>query len=133
MKQADRFRRRDSALSASRRTFTNYEFAMPGRFSTGLEGHFIPGDEFPFTYETLTDPISKKTDGWLMRCRQQKACPKIMHWDSGTESWQGETRWSSAIRWQKKTCRYRTTCGSIIFQARSTVRRKNPNAACVSN
>ena len=76
-------------ISASRRTFTNYEFAMPGRFSTGLEGHFVPGDEFPFTYETLTDPISKKTDGWLVRCRQQKACPKIMHWDSGTESWQG--------------------------------------------
>ena len=76
-------------ISASRRTFTNYEFAMPGRFATGLEGHFTPGDEFPFTYETLTDPISKKTDGWLARCRQQKACPKIMHWDSGTESWQG--------------------------------------------
>jgi hypothetical protein len=76
-------------ISASRRTFTNYEFAMPGRFSTALEGHFIPGDEFPFTYETLADPISKKTDGWLVRCRQQKACPKIMHWDSGTESWQG--------------------------------------------
>jgi hypothetical protein len=76
-------------ISASRRTFTNYEFAMPGRFATALEGHFTPGDEFPFTYETLTDPITKKTDGWLMRCRQQKACPKIMHWDSGTESWQG--------------------------------------------
>ncbi len=76
-------------ISASRRTFTNYEFAMPGRFATGLEGHFTPGDEFPFTYETLTDPISKKTDGWLVRCRQQQSCPKIMHWDSGTESWQG--------------------------------------------
>ena len=76
-------------ISASRRTFTNYEFAMPGRFPTSLEGHYYPGDEFPFTYETLTDPISKKTDGWLLRCRQQKACPKIMHWDSGTESWQG--------------------------------------------
>jgi hypothetical protein len=76
-------------ISASRRTFTNYEFAMPGRFATALEGHFTPGDEFPFTYESLTDPITKKTDGWLVRCRQQKACPKIMHWDSGTESWQG--------------------------------------------
>jgi hypothetical protein len=76
-------------ISASRRTFTNYEFAMPGRFSTALEGHYTPGDEFPFTYETLTDPISKKTDGWLLRCRRQNACPKIMHWDSGTESWQG--------------------------------------------
>ena len=76
-------------ISASRLTFTNYEFAMPGRFPTGLEGHYYPGDEFPFTYETLTDPITKKTSGWLLRCRQQKACPKIMHWDSGTESWQG--------------------------------------------
>lgn len=76
-------------ITASRLTFTNYEFAMPGRFATGLEGHFTPGDQFPFTYETLTDPTSKKTDGWLARCRQQKACPKIMHWDSGTESWQG--------------------------------------------
>jgi hypothetical protein len=76
-------------LSASRRTFTNFEFAMPGRFATALEGHFTPGDEFPFTYETLTDPVSKKTDGWLLRCRQQNACPKIMHWDSGAESWQG--------------------------------------------
>jgi hypothetical protein len=76
-------------ISASRRTFTNYEFAMPGRFSTGVEGHYYPGDEFPFTYETLTDPVSGKKDGWLARCRQQKACPKIMHWDSGTESWQG--------------------------------------------
>ncbi|HEY3168470.1 MAG TPA: alpha/beta hydrolase domain-containing protein [Candidatus Binatia bacterium] len=76
-------------ISASRRTFTNYEFAMPGRFATALEGHFTPGDEFPFTYESSTDPITKKTDGWLVRCRQQKACPKIMHWDSGTESWQG--------------------------------------------
>jgi hypothetical protein len=76
-------------ISASRRTFTNYEFAMPGRFSTAVEGHYTPGDEFPFTYETMTDPFSKKRDGWLLRCRQQKVCPKIMHWDSGTESWQG--------------------------------------------
>jgi hypothetical protein len=76
-------------ISASRRTFTNYEFAMPGRFSTALEGHYYPGDEFPFTYETLSDPISNKKDGWLARCRAQQACPKIMHWDSGTESWQG--------------------------------------------
>lgn len=76
-------------ISASRRTFTNYEFAMPGRFSTGLEGHYYPGDDFPFTYETLSDPISKKKDGLLLRCREQQSCPKIMHWDSGTESWQG--------------------------------------------
>ncbi|MSP40230.1 MAG: hypothetical protein EXR70_17210 [Deltaproteobacteria bacterium] len=76
-------------ISASRRTYTNFEFAMPGRFATAVEGHYTPGDEFPFTYETMTDPLSKTRDGWLLRCRQQNSCPKIMHWDSGTESWQG--------------------------------------------
>jgi hypothetical protein len=76
-------------ISGSRRIFVNAEFAMPGRFPTALEGHYYPGDEFPFTYETMTDPITKKTDGLLARCRSQQACPKIMHWDSGTEAYQG--------------------------------------------
>ena len=78
-------------ISGSRRIFTNYEFAMPGRFSTSVEGHHYPGDQFPFTYETLTDPISGKTDGLLARCREQGVCPKIMHWDSGTEPWQARS------------------------------------------
>ena len=76
-------------ISGSRRIFVNAEFAMPGRFPTALEGHYYPGDEFPFTYETISDPISKKTDGLLARCRKQQACPKIFHWDSGTEAYQG--------------------------------------------
>ncbi len=76
-------------ISATRRTFTNYEFAMPGRSVNTIEGHYYPGNEFPFTYETTPDPLSKRTDGFLARCRQDKACPKIMHWDSGTEAWQG--------------------------------------------
>ena len=70
-----------------RLTNVNSEFSMPGRFSTALVGHFTPGDQFPFTYETLTDPVSGRTDGILARCRAQDACPKIMHWDSGTEPW----------------------------------------------
>jgi hypothetical protein len=76
-------------ISGSRRIFVNAEFAMPGRFPTALEGHYYPGDEFPFTYETMTDPISKRKDGLLARCRKQQACPRIMHWDSGTEAYQG--------------------------------------------
>ncbi|HTM08057.1 MAG TPA: alpha/beta hydrolase domain-containing protein [Verrucomicrobiae bacterium] len=76
-------------ISGSRRIFVNAEFSMPGRFPTAVEGHYFPGDEFPFTYETTTDPFTKKTDGLLVRCRQQQACPKIMHWDSGTEAYQG--------------------------------------------
>src|SRR5207244_4497830 len=72
-------------ISGSRKTYTNYEFAMPGRFSTQLEGHHYQGDQFPFTYATVTDPVSGKTDGVLAKCAAQKACPKIMHWDSGLE------------------------------------------------
>ena len=74
-------------ISGSRKTYTNYEFAMPGRFSTQLEGHHAQGDQFPFTYATLTDPVSGKTDGVLAKCTAQRACPKIMHWDSGLEFW----------------------------------------------
>ena len=73
--------------SGGRVTNVNSEFSMPGRFSTALVGHFTAGDQFPFTYESLTDPVSGRTDGLLARCRAQGACPKIMHWDSGTEPW----------------------------------------------
>ena len=75
-------------ISGSRRIYVNAEFAMPGRFPSALEGHYFPGDEFPFTYETTTDSFTKKTDGVLALCRRQQACPKIMHWDSGTEAYQ---------------------------------------------
>jgi len=78
-------------ISGSRLTFTNYEFAMPGRATNTIEGHYYPGNEFPFTYETLTDTISKRMDGFLARCRKQGVCPKIMHWDSGTEPWLGRS------------------------------------------
>jgi hypothetical protein len=63
------------------------EFSMPGRFSTALVGHYTGGDQFPFTYETLRDPVTGRTDGWLRKCREQGACPRIMHWDSATEAW----------------------------------------------
>jgi len=74
-------------ISGSRKTYTNYEFAMPGRFSTQLEGHHYPGDQFPFTYATLADPVTGRSDGVLARCTAQNACPKVMHWDSGLEFW----------------------------------------------
>ena len=78
------------ALTAgARMTSVNAEFAMPGRVSEALIDHYAAGDQFPFTYETLTDPVSGRTDGLLARCREQGACPKIMQWDSGTEPWNG--------------------------------------------
>jgi hypothetical protein len=77
-------------ISGSRLTFTNAEFAMPGRApGNALESHFYSGDQFPHSYATVYDPISKKRDGWLARCTIQRSCPKIMHWDSGHEAWSG--------------------------------------------
>jgi Alpha/beta hydrolase domain len=77
-------------ISGSRLTFTNAEFAMPGRApGNAVESHFYRGDEFPHSYAIVYDPISKKRDGWLARCTIQRSCPKIMHWDSGHEPWSG--------------------------------------------
>lgn len=74
-------------ISGSRLTYTNVEFAMPGRAPSPVASHFYGGDQFPHTYATVDDPISKKRDGWLARCTAQGACPKVMHWDSGIEAW----------------------------------------------
>ena len=75
-------------LSATRRTFTNFEFAQPGRFARQHEDHQYSGDQFPFTYATSKDSISGKTDGILMQCEKSKTCPRIVHLDSDTEFWQ---------------------------------------------
>jgi hypothetical protein len=76
-------------ISGSRLTYTNVEFSMPGRAPSPVGSHFYGGDQFPHTYATVSDPISKKRDGWLARCTDQRACPKVMHWDSGIEAWAG--------------------------------------------
>lgn len=75
------------ATAGTRRTFTNFEFASPGRFPRNVEDHFAPGDQFPFTYETLTDPITGRVDGLLARCRLTETCPKVMQFDSANEVW----------------------------------------------
>jgi len=76
-------------LSGSRRTFTNFEFAQPGRFSRQHEDHLYGGDQFPFSYATTKDPVSGKTDGLLLQCTKSHTCPRIFHLDSDTEFWQG--------------------------------------------
>jgi hypothetical protein len=76
-------------LSGSKRTFTNFEFAQPGRFSRQHEDHLYGGDQFPFSYATTKDPVSGKTDGLLMQCEKSHTCPRIFHLDSDTEVWQG--------------------------------------------
>jgi Alpha/beta hydrolase domain len=74
-------------ISGSRITNTNMEFATPGRVPSTVTQHYYAGDQFPFTYATVKDPVTGRTDGWLMRCSAQKACPKVFHMDSSTEAW----------------------------------------------
>ncbi len=78
-------------IAGSRKTFTNYRFAQPGRYSRQHEDHDYPGDQFPFTYAESTDPLSGQTGSMLSACNATDTCPKIMHTDTGTEFWQGRT------------------------------------------
>jgi len=75
-------------IAGARRTFTNFRFAEPGRFSRQHEDHDVPGYDFPFTYGTLTDPVTQRSDGLLARCTATRSCPRIFHVDTGAEFWQ---------------------------------------------
>ena len=75
-------------IAGSRKTFTNYQFSQPGRWQKQHEDHFFPGDQFPFTYTTLYDPISGRTDGLLEECSRSSTCPKIIQSDGEAEMWQ---------------------------------------------
>ena len=75
-------------IAGSRKTFTNYAFGQPGRWQKQHEDHVYPGDQFPFTYATLTDPLTGRTDGLQERCRASGTCPKIVHSDGEAELWQ---------------------------------------------
>ena len=75
-------------VAGSRKTFTNYQFGQPGRWQKQHEDHVYPGDQFPFTYATLTDPLSGRTDGLQERCSASDTCPKIVHSDGEAELWQ---------------------------------------------
>src|SRR5690606_21404782 len=75
-------------IAGSRKTFTNYPFSQPGRWQRQHEDHLFPGDQFPFTYGILTDPLSGRTDGILARCLETDTCPKIVHTDGEAELWQ---------------------------------------------
>ena len=75
-------------IAGSRKTFTNYPFGQPGRWQKQHEDHVYPGDQFPFTYTTLTDPLTGRTDGLLERCRASDTCPRVVHSDGEAELWQ---------------------------------------------
>lgn len=76
-------------VGGSRRTFINHAFAQPGRYARQHEDHSYLDDQFPFTYPTLTDPLSGKTDGILRRATEAGVCPKVFHLDTDADLWVG--------------------------------------------
>ena len=72
-------------IAGSRKMFTNFRFAIPGTFSKQHESHLTPGDQFPFMYGVMTDPLTGKRDGILAKCLASNTCPNIIHTDTGTE------------------------------------------------
>ena len=72
-------------VGGSRKTYTNYRWAKPGDYSRQHETHYTPGDQFPFAYSTITDPLTGKTDGLLQKCTQFNNCPKVFQYDSPIE------------------------------------------------
>ncbi|MGE0158177.1 MAG: alpha/beta hydrolase domain-containing protein [Gemmatimonadales bacterium] len=78
-------------IAGSRKTFTNYAFSQPGRWQKQHEDHFYPGDQFPFTYATMRDPVSGRTDGLFERCSRSDTCPRVIHTDGEAEIWQGRS------------------------------------------
>ncbi|HKX39879.1 MAG TPA: alpha/beta hydrolase domain-containing protein [Burkholderiaceae bacterium] len=75
-------------IAGSRKTYTNVRWAQPGRYARQHEDHWFYGDQFPFGYATLTDPLTGRSDGIDARCRVDATCPKIIHLDSNLEYWQ---------------------------------------------
>jgi Alpha/beta hydrolase domain len=78
-------------VGGSRRTCVNSAFAQPGRYSRQHEDHSYGDDQFPFSYPTLTDPISGRTAGILQRARDAGVCPKVMHLDTESDAWQARS------------------------------------------
>jgi hypothetical protein len=72
-------------VGGSRRTYTNYRWSKPGDYSRQHETHYTPGDQFPFAYSTITDPVSGKTDGLMKKCTEFNTCPKVYQYDSPIE------------------------------------------------
>ena len=78
-------------VAGSRRTCVNWQFAQAGRYSRQHEDHSYGDDQFPFSYPTLSDPISGRSGGILQRARDAGVCPKVLHLDTESDFWQARS------------------------------------------
>jgi hypothetical protein len=76
-------------VTGSRMTDHNTAFAQSSRWLRQHEERNYPAADFPFTYQTVFDPLTGKTDGILSKCAATQTCPKIFQDDSDFEAWNG--------------------------------------------
>jgi alpha/beta hydrolase family protein len=76
-------------LIAGGRAAFNIRFGQPGRAWGHVGDHAYPAYQFPFTYGELHDPISGQQGGILRRCLKTGTCPKIFHFATSVEIWEG--------------------------------------------
>ncbi len=74
-------------VAGARRMATNVRFGQPGRNARHPQDPAWQADLFPFTYEILTDPLSGRRDGLMLRCRLNGTCPRVIQTDSEHEWW----------------------------------------------
>jgi Alpha/beta hydrolase domain len=74
-------------VAGTRKMATNVRFGQPGRNPRHPQDPAWQADLFPFTYATLSDPLSGRSDGLLRRCALSATCPKVMQTDSELEWW----------------------------------------------
>jgi hypothetical protein len=63
----------------------NHQFAQPSRDARPFFNFFYPTDIFPFTDLPQTDPVTKATDGILVRAQKDDVVPKIFYTNSAYE------------------------------------------------
>ena len=76
-------------VTGSRMTDHNTAFAQSSRWLRQHEERNYPAADFPFTYQTVFDPLTGKSDGILVKCTATSTCPKIFQDDSDYEAWNG--------------------------------------------
>ena len=74
-------------VTGSRRAVSALPFCQTTRYSRQHEDHLFPGDQFPFAYAGLHDPMSGRSGGILDRVKVAGVCPKVMHADTDSEIW----------------------------------------------
>jgi len=67
--------------------FLNYRFAQAYRTHRQRIGRTYPELQFPFAFQTLSDPVSGESDGRMRRCERTDTCPRLLEVSSSNEYW----------------------------------------------